>query len=365
MDAMIGINMGHVMSAFVLFGGGLTLLTGIEQLTGRKSPGRSNVLLFAVAIVVTIILGNWVMLYRGVPRHLPWAVFLFLTAIYLIGPLNYLYYRSLLEPGLMIAGRQAIHLAAPLAVLALEIAFQSRGGDWKSAIIGDFLTVPSDGIPALVMFAGGVSFFVYQAYFVMLCLQFRNEKSMRTGVRLVLFVECFNMLSVLPVALWFAWKIPELVLVSGSMTTMVMIFVFLFNNRFRELFAMMTGEIIRKRYERSFLTGVDTSALQEKLSSLMESDKLFREPDLNLNNLASRVGITSHQLSQYLNERLGIGFAAYINRHRVEEARALLADMTVLEICYHVGFSSKSSFNSVFKAATGLTPTEFRGEGMP
>jgi AraC-like DNA-binding protein len=39
-----------------------------------------------------------------------------------------------------------------------------------------------------------------------------------------------------------------------------------------------------------------------------------------------------------------------------------LADkkITVLEVLYQVGFNSKSSFNTLFKKQTGVTPSEFK-----
>ena len=51
--------------------------------------------------------------------------------------------------------------------------------------------------------------------------------------------------------------------------------------------------------------------------------------------------------------------------YRVEEAKKKLLDpafkhLSVLGIAEEVGFSSKSSFNSVFKKHTGTTPSEFR-----
>ncbi len=70
-------------------------------------------------------------------------------------------------------------------------------------------------------------------------------------------------------------------------------------------------------------------------------------------------------LSQAINEGLGKNFFEFINRYRIEEAKRLLTDpadkkITVLEVLYQVGFNSKSSFNTVFKKQTGLTPSEFK-----
>ncbi|MCB0684696.1 MAG: AraC family transcriptional regulator, partial [Saprospiraceae bacterium] len=33
---------------------------------------------------------------------------------------------------------------------------------------------------------------------------------------------------------------------------------------------------------------------------------------------------------------------------------------TILEVMYEVGFNSKSSFNTLFKQQTGLTPSEYK-----
>jgi methylphosphotriester-DNA--protein-cysteine methyltransferase len=49
----------------------------------------------------------------------------------------------------------------------------------------------------------------------------------------------------------------------------------------------------------------------------------------------------------------------------VEEAKKLMvnprnANFTILSIGFEAGFNSKSTFNTVLKKFTGLTPTEFR-----
>src|SRR6185503_2829883 len=60
-------------------------------------------------------------------------------------------------------------------------------------------------------------------------------------------------------------------------------------------------------------------------------------------------------------------FFDFINRFRIDEAKLMLTNpkdrkITVLEVLYQVGFNSKSSFNTLFKKYTGLTPTAFRKE---
>ena len=70
-------------------------------------------------------------------------------------------------------------------------------------------------------------------------------------------------------------------------------------------------------------------------------------------------------LSQVINESLHQSFFDFVNRYRIEEAKQQLTHpedeaITILEILYNSGFNSKSSFNTLFKKYTGLTPTEFR-----
>jgi AraC-like DNA-binding protein len=106
------------------------------------------------------------------------------------------------------------------------------------------------------------------------------------------------------------------------------------------------------------------------LARFMESDKPYLEPELSLEQLALKLSLKPRPLSQAINEILGQNFFDYINRYRIDEAKRLLTNpkdekITVLEVLYEVGFNSKSSFNTLFKKYTGLTPTEFRKNQVP
>jgi AraC-like DNA-binding protein len=97
----------------------------------------------------------------------------------------------------------------------------------------------------------------------------------------------------------------------------------------------------------------------------MQNGKPWMEPELTVNQLASRLSLKPRMLSQAVNDILGQNFYDFINRYRIEEASRLLTNpkddkITILEVLYEVGFNSKSSFNTLFKKYTGLTPTAFR-----
>jgi AraC-like DNA-binding protein len=98
----------------------------------------------------------------------------------------------------------------------------------------------------------------------------------------------------------------------------------------------------------------------------MHADRAYRSDKLSLAALASRLAVPEYRLRRHINQRLGHrNFNAYVNGWRLAEAQAALADpaqrdLPVLTIALNAGFQSIGPFNRAFKAATGLTPTEFR-----
>jgi AraC-like DNA-binding protein len=102
------------------------------------------------------------------------------------------------------------------------------------------------------------------------------------------------------------------------------------------------------------------------LERLMTAERAYRQEGLTSGMLAGRLGLPEYRLRKLINEGLGHrNFNAFLNRYRIEEAKAALADpgqkeVTVLTIAMDAGFQSIGPFNRAFKADTGLTPTEFR-----
>lgn len=111
----------------------------------------------------------------------------------------------------------------------------------------------------------------------------------------------------------------------------------------------------------------------QALRRLMEDERAYAEEGLTIARLAGRMGLAEHKLRRLINQGLGHrNFNSFVNGHRLDHARRALADPAlaqrpVLEIAMDAGFQSLGPFNRAFKAATGLTPSEFRrralGEG--
>jgi len=103
----------------------------------------------------------------------------------------------------------------------------------------------------------------------------------------------------------------------------------------------------------------------EKLDHLMSRVKLYQDPDLHLDGLADSVGISTRSLSALINGHYEQNFYDFVNDYRVRDAQSQLEDpklktKAIQRIFEDAGFSSKSTFNTYFKKATGKTPSEYR-----
>jgi AraC-like DNA-binding protein len=98
----------------------------------------------------------------------------------------------------------------------------------------------------------------------------------------------------------------------------------------------------------------------------IEAQAWWRDPEVSLAVIAQRLGTNTAYLSRALNEGVGLSFSDAINGLRVAAAKHRLAGPgPILDIALEVGFASKASFNRVFKAMTGTTPSQFRQDTSP
>ncbi|GGY86687.1 hypothetical protein GCM10011613_34820 [Cellvibrio zantedeschiae] len=99
------------------------------------------------------------------------------------------------------------------------------------------------------------------------------------------------------------------------------------------------------------------------LEQHMREQTPWRSSNLTLSQLAESTGLASHHISQVLNDHHGQSFNDYLNQYRVNALCHMLSEphsQNLLDLALSCGFSSKSSFNAIFKKQTGKTPSEYR-----
>ncbi len=123
------------------------------------------------------------------------------------------------------------------------------------------------------------------------------------------------------------------------------------------------------QYQKSGLDKEEAEYYAEQLHRLMEQEKLYRNSDLKLADLANELDISTHNLTEVINRYIGQNFYDFVNSYRVEDVKRQLNDfesknITLLAIGLDAGFNSKSTFNAVFKKQTGMTPSQFKNKSV-
>jgi len=121
----------------------------------------------------------------------------------------------------------------------------------------------------------------------------------------------------------------------------------------------------KQKYMHSRLTQSDKDRYLKRLQSYILKEKSYLNPLLTINKLGRAISISPRDLSQIINESLGVNFFEYVNSYRIKEAKRYLTDSSnrnrsILDVLLDSGFNSKSVFNRVFKKQTGMTPSAFK-----
>jgi len=100
------------------------------------------------------------------------------------------------------------------------------------------------------------------------------------------------------------------------------------------------------------------------VKQLMENEKVYLNPELNLSDLAKMANMSRGQLSEIVNTAFEKNFNDFVNGYRVEAFKDMLKEekhkqLSLLGIAQECGFNSKATFNRVFKKLTDLSPTEY------
>ena len=105
--------------------------------------------------------------------------------------------------------------------------------------------------------------------------------------------------------------------------------------------------------------------LMNRIIQLMETEHPYLNPELKVSDIADTLGVHRNTVSACINSQQGCTFSQFVNNYRLRHAQKLLletGDMKISTVGMESGFANERSFFRSFKAATGQTPKEWKGQ---
>lgn len=371
-DLTISSNVGFL-AVLNLLGAAQGVLLALALLTTKAGRQTANRLLAALTLTISIAVSGAVLLTTNYVFAFPQLSRVHQPFVFLAAPLLFLYIRELTARERKFDRKDFLHFIPFLLCLIYLLPYYLKSSGAKIKILVSEYVQPEFGQWYYVRSA--VLITQVLVYLVLIAVNIvRYSRSVKQGKlsrdRAVLFEVRFFVIATAvlwcAVVLRYAMETMPNLLVPLGASLLIYAMGYLKMRR-PDAESSERNELSVKKYEKSTLTSERSERYLDRLVNFMEKEQPFTDGDLTIQKLAERLSIPANHLSQTINERLGQTFSDFVNSYRVEAAKRKLLDpgsrhLSVLGIAEEVGFNSKSSFNSVFKKHTNMTPSEFRNQ---
>ncbi len=141
----------------------------------------------------------------------------------------------------------------------------------------------------------------------------------------------------------------------------------LLRNKLTKIAFTLKEKNTTKKHKKSSISLEDQELYKERILNYMDEFKPYLNSEIKQLDVAKALDMSLHLFSEILNTCFEQNFNSFINLYRVEKAKSLMKDpeydkYKIITVAYDSGFSSKPSFNRVFKKVVGCTPTEYQGK---
>ena len=157
----------------------------------------------------------------------------------------------------------------------------------------------------------------------------------------------------------------EAVFVFNPAIIIVFIFIFIFIIEFIRIhsrYAQYSTE--KKKPDTETNSSEEDMELYRQIISLIERENLYKNPELTIDEIASKIDVNRNAVSRLINLHSGSNFKSLINKYRIDHMRELLenpdTNLTIKDMADMSGFNSKTSLNRIFLQYMGISPKEYR-----
>jgi AraC-like DNA-binding protein len=300
----------------------------------------------------------------------PHLVALSYPLLFCIAPLYYLFLAELIQKSKSTTPKKVRHFIPAILVLVAFIPFYIQSAEEKRAFILSLASQESVKVPLaqwVIMYGHIVQLFIYSFLAIGLLKKIQNEVKQRFSNEVILKIQNLNKIAKVLLGFSIVYFIGTTALaITETYRVEVDFFVVLI---FAALLVAFSFSVVS---QPQLFTVIKTpqaksSAINdgviEKLENIMQSEKPYLNSELKIDELAQMINIPYYQLSEVINKHYQTNFFDFINRNRVEEAKALLTSGNndkILAVAFDSGFSNKATFNRIFKKTTGFTPSEYK-----
>lgn len=321
----------------------------------KKSKSPASYFLGLLLLALSLRIGKAILayFYPGLPRI---YLQIGLSGCFLIGPSLYYFTRASLDNIQKTPVRWKytyIAWVSAIVIVGMIVPYQTHPWDWNHYIVH-------------VIYTQWVAYFILTGWLLrdVIAKLFSGTDKLSVSEKPILSIFAGNTIILIAYLIVFFTSALGIVYISGAIFFSLLLYlnIPLFVDG-RKSGTAFLGSEEPERYANKKITDHRASSLSAKLQQLMLEQELYKNPDLKLNDLAKKINISGHELSQLLNDNMGKNFAGYINEYRINEACEIIAvnkSIKLEEIGYEVGFNSKSTFYDAFKKHKGTTPTLYR-----
>jgi AraC-like DNA-binding protein len=336
---------------------GLAVLFIAFRIKKRNRPKLIAFLALCVAIVILLFGGA---VYNQV--NLIWRSYLTMlahTLLFVWGPILYLSLKTLRHQKLPVI--RIIHYLPLLAILLLIILRFTvlLNNSFLTREINPYLTWGN----SIELWLGIIIVIVYHGL-VLRHLQFKSISGVPKIEPEQKLVNTTYIISLLAVIVLIANYLLLLAQINiGGLANFEFVLIVLSFTILAEFYYLWNyPEILKDRGSVYALENAE--GLKQRLLEVMNTQKPFKNPELNIAELSEMIESKPHILSRLLNESFHKNFRDFINEYRVNEFIELansdhFKNFTFLALAYEVGFNSKSTFNLAFKKVTKSSPREY------
>lgn len=128
---------------------------------------------------------------------------------------------------------------------------------------------------------------------------------------------------------------------------------------------ILVANVAKEELEKSSIVPEEIEQILLQKLNKFEAGKKFTNPDMSIALLASQFDTNTKYLSEVINRQKGKNFNSYINELRINyiieklKTDSVYFNYKVSYLAEESGFSSHSSFATVFKSVTGISPSKF------